>query len=64
MNIIPIISADQRLSERRGAKILLVGPTGVGKSSQLRTLNPARTLFLDIEAGDLVCRMCRSTHYA
>jgi hypothetical protein len=52
MNIIPIISADQRLSDR-GAKILLVGPTGVGKSSQLRTLNPARTLFLDIEAGDL-----------
>jgi AAA domain len=48
-----IISADERLAERRGAKILLVGPSGVGKTSQLRTLDPRRTLFLDIEAGDL-----------
>jgi hypothetical protein len=48
-----IISADQRLAERRGAKILIVGPTGVGKTSLLRTIDPARTLFLDIEAGDL-----------
>jgi hypothetical protein len=38
---------------QRGAKILLVGPTGVGKTSLLRTLDPARTLFIDIEAGDL-----------
>ena len=48
-----IISADERLAERRGAKILLIGPSGVGKTTQLRTLNPAPTLFLDIEAGDL-----------
>ena len=48
-----IISADQRLAEKRGAKILIVGPTGVGKTSLLRTLDPARTLFVDIEAGDL-----------
>ena len=48
-----IITADQRLSEQRGAKILVVGPTGVGKTSLLRTLDPERTLFLDIEAGDL-----------
>jgi hypothetical protein len=48
-----IISADERLRERRGAKALIVGPTGVGKTSLLRTLDPARTLFLDIEAGDL-----------
>jgi hypothetical protein len=48
-----IISADQRLAERRGAKILIVGPTGVGKTSLLRTCDPAQTLFLDIEAGDL-----------
>jgi AAA domain len=53
MRSIPIISADQRLSERRGAKILLVGPTGVGKTTLLRTLDPQRTLFLDVEAGDL-----------
>src|SRR5262245_31143105 len=48
-----IISADERLAERRGAKILIVGPTGIGKTSLLRTLDPARTLFAEIEAGDL-----------
>jgi AAA domain len=48
-----IISADERLAERRGVKALIVGPSGVGKTSQLRTLDPTRTLFLDIEAGDL-----------
>jgi hypothetical protein len=47
-----IISANQR-AECRGVKILLVGPTGVGKTTQLRTLDPGTTLFLDIEAGDL-----------
>jgi hypothetical protein len=48
-----IITADERLREHRGAKILLLGPTGVGKTWELRTLDPARTLFADVEAGDL-----------
>src|SRR3974390_2600373 len=48
-----IISADERLRERRGAKVLIVGPTGVGKTSLLRTLDIERCLFLDAEAGDL-----------
>jgi hypothetical protein len=48
-----IISADQRLTERRGVKALVVGETGVGKTSLLRTIDPATTLFLDAEAGDL-----------
>lgn len=48
-----IISADERLRERRGAKILIVGPTGVGKTSLLRTLDADRTLLVDVEAGDL-----------
>ncbi len=48
-----IITADERLAEHRGAKILIVGPTGIGKTSLLRTLDGARTLFIDVEAGDL-----------
>jgi hypothetical protein len=48
-----IIGADERLAEQRGVKALIAGPTAVGKTSLLRTLDPARTLFVDIEAGDL-----------
>jgi AAA domain len=48
-----LISADERLAETRGVTALIVGQTGVGKTSLLRTLRPERTLFVDIEAGDL-----------
>jgi hypothetical protein len=51
-----IITADERLAERSGAKILIVGPSKIGKTSLLRTLDPARTLFLDLEAGDLAVK--------
>jgi hypothetical protein len=48
-----IISADQRLREPRGAKILLLGPPGIGKTSLLRTVKLPDSLFIDSDAGDL-----------
>lgn len=48
-----IISASERMKERQGVKALIVGPAGVGKTSLLRTLNPATTVFVDMEAGHL-----------
>lgn len=48
-----IITADQRMRERRGVKALILGEPGVGKTSLLKTIDPARTLFIDLEAGNL-----------
>src|SRR4051794_9684294 len=48
-----IITADERLASPRGVKALILGPPGVGKTSLLRTVDPKRTLFVDLEAGDL-----------
>ena len=53
---LPIISAEDRLKERHSAKVALVGPAGVGKTSQLKTLPTNTTLFVDLEAGDLSVR--------
>lgn len=53
MSGLPIIGADQRLAEKRGIKGVLVGKSGLGKTSQLWTLPPDSTLFFDLEAGDL-----------
>jgi AAA domain len=47
-----IITADQRLAEANGkTTIALFGPSGVGKTSQLRTLPAEETLCIDLEAG-------------
>jgi hypothetical protein len=48
-----IITADQRLKETRGIKGVLTGISGIGKTSQLWTLDAERTLFLNLEAGEL-----------
>ena len=50
---LPIISAVERLKERHSAKLGLVGFAGVGKTTQLKTLPAEKTLFVDLEAGDL-----------
>jgi hypothetical protein len=48
-----IITADERLAERRGIKGVLTGISGIGKTSQLWTLDAGRALFLNLEAGEL-----------
>ena len=50
---LPIISADERLKEKRGIKGVIFGKSGIGKTSLLWTLDAATTLFMDMEAGDL-----------
>jgi len=50
--MLKIISAEERLAEKRGHKIVIGGKSGVGKTSLVRTLNPDTTLFMDLEAGD------------
>jgi hypothetical protein len=53
-----LVTAAERQVEQRGVSLLLVGPTGVGKTSQVKTLESrfARTLLVDIEAGILPVR--------
>jgi len=47
-----IITADERLSAAHNkTTIVLFGASGHGKTSQLKTLPPDRTLCLDLEAG-------------
>lgn len=48
-----IITADERLKETRGIKGVLTGISGIGKTSQLWTLDAVRTLFVNLEAGEL-----------
>lgn len=48
-----IITADERAAEQKGVKALILGPSGIGKTSLLRTIDTDKVLFLDVEAGDL-----------
>lgn len=56
---LPIISADERMAERSGAKTALLGKAGIGKTTLLKTLPEASTLFVDLEAGDLAVKAWR-----
>ena len=53
---LPIITADQRLREKKGVKLVLLGKSGIGKTTQLKTLPEDTTLFVDLEAGDLAVK--------
>ena len=47
-----IVTADERLAEAQlKTTIALFGPSGVGKTSLLRTLPPDETVCIDLEAG-------------
>lgn len=48
-----IITAEERMKEHRGIKAVIFGPSGIGKTSLLHTLDANKTLFIDLEAGDL-----------
>lgn len=48
-----IISADERVKAQGGIKGCIFGDEKVGKTSLLYTLDPATTLFVDLEAGGL-----------
>ncbi|MBF0453887.1 MAG: ATP-binding protein [Magnetococcales bacterium] len=53
MSGFPIVNADERLAERRGTKGVILGKSGIGKTTLLMTLAAETTLFMDLEAGDL-----------
>ena len=57
--MLKIISAEERLAEKRGHKIVIGGPSGVGKTSLVRTLDMDKTLFMDFEAGDAAIEGCK-----
>jgi len=47
-----IVTADERLSRAANkTTIALFGPTGVGKTTQLKRLAPSETVCIDLEAG-------------
>lgn len=48
-----IIKASDRMKDKGGIKAVILGPSGIGKTTLLKTLDPKKTLFFDLEAGSL-----------
>jgi hypothetical protein len=49
-----IVTPEEHQAEPRGARILIIGPFGVGKTSLTRSLgDPATALFIDVDNGAL-----------
>lgn len=48
-----IITPDERAAQKSAIKGVILGPSGVGKTSLVRTLDPKKTLVVDLEAGML-----------
>lgn len=48
-----IVKASDRLKSKHGIKGVIFGPFKIGKTSLLWTLDPEKTLFIDMEAGGL-----------
>jgi hypothetical protein len=53
---VKIISADERMQQPRGLSIVLAGVSGIGKTSQVKTLDPVSTLVVDSDRGALPLR--------
>ncbi len=53
MTSLRIITADERLAQNKGIKGVIIGPSGIGKTSLAWTLDAATTLVLKAEAGEL-----------
>lgn len=52
--MIKFIKADERSAAKKAKVTMCIfGPSGAGKTTQARTLDPKKTLFLDLEAGTL-----------
>lgn len=50
---IKIITADERLARRSKINVALFGPSGIGKTTLARSLDPESTLVIDLESGTL-----------